>query len=90
MRAFPKVGLTNLNELEDLSPGAFVSQAVQKAVIDVNESGVSAAAVTAIVASKSALAVKVATVIADRPYVYMIVNTETNLPLFIGIVESVA
>lgn len=90
MNAFPKIGLTNLNELENLSPDAFVSQAVQKAVIDVNESGVSAAAVTAIVAAKSAMPVKVATVIADRPYVYMIVNTETNLPLFIGIVESVA
>lgn len=92
MAVFPKVGLTNLKHLGGISPGAFVSDAIHKAVIDVNEDGVSAAAVTAIVVGKTAVPTqpqRVATVVADRPYLYMIVDTNTNLPLFIGINESI-
>lgn len=92
MAVFPKVGLTNLKNLGGISPGAFVSDAIHKAVIDVNEDGVSAAAVTAIVVGKTAVPTqpqKIATVIADRPYIYMIVDTNTNLPLFIGINETI-
>ena len=92
MSVFPKVGLTNLKNLGGISPGAFVSDAIHKAVIDVNEDGVSAAAVTAIVVGKTAVPTqpqKIATVIADRPYIYMIVDTNTNLPLFIGVNESI-
>lgn len=92
MSVFPKVGLTNLKNLGGISPGAFVSDAIHKAVIDVNEDGVSAAAVTAIVVGKTAVPTqpqKIATVIADRPYIYMIVDTNTNLPLFIGVKESI-
>ena len=91
MAVFPKVGLTNLRALSGIAPGAFVSDAIHKAVISVNEDGVSAAAVTAIVVEKTAVPTqpqKVATVIADRPYIYMIVDTNTNLPLFIGVNET--
>ena len=92
MSVFPRVGLTNLKNLGGIAPGAFVSDAIHKAVIDVNEDGVSAAAVTAIVVSKTAVPTqpkRVATVTADRPYIYMIVDRNTNLPLFIGVNESI-
>ena len=52
----------------------------------------SAAAVTAIVVTKTAVPTqpdRVATVTADRPYIYMIVDRNTNLPLFIGVNESI-
>ena len=64
---------------------------MHKAVIDVNEEGVSAAAVTAIEGAGSGIPKKekIATVIADRPYIYMIVDIDTNVPLFIGVNESV-
>ena len=91
MTVFPRVGLTNLKHLGGISPGAFVSDAIHKAVINVGEDGVSAAAVTAIVVGKTAVPTqpqKIAKVIADRPYIYMIVDTNTNLPLFIGVNES--
>lgn len=93
MAAFPKVGLTNLSGLGGISPEAFVSQALHKAKIEIDQNGVSAAAVTAIVVSKTAVPTvdqREVTVIADRPYVYMIVDTQTNLPLFIGTVSTVA
>ncbi len=88
---FQKAGLTVLTGLDGIAEDAFVSGAVHKAVIDVNEEGVSAAAVTAIVGAGSGIPKKekIATVIADRPYVYMIVDTDTNVPLFIGINESI-
>ena len=92
MAAFPKVGLTDLNGLGGIAPGAFVSDAIHKARIEIDQNGVSAAAATAIIASKSAAPnpdPKEITVIADRPYVYMIVDTHTNLPLFIGTVSTV-
>ena len=87
------VGVTHLSDLGGISSDPlFVSQGIHKAVIDVNEGGVSAAAVTAIVASKSAMPDpnrKIATVVADRPYVYMIVDNETMLPIFTGICSQV-
>ena len=92
MSVFPRVGLTNLKQLAGIAPGAGVSNAIHKAVIDVNEDGVSAAAVTAIVVTKTAVPTqpqRVATVTADRPYIYMIVDRNTNLPLFIGVNETV-
>ena len=88
-QAFARAGLTDLNHLDGIAPGLFVSDAVHKAVIDVNEDGVSAAAVTAVVPAGAAIPHKTATVIADRPYLYMIVDKETMLPLFIGVNESV-
>ena len=82
-------GIENLDDLSRISKEPLtVTRGIHKAVIDVNKSGVSAAAVTAIVASKSAFPDpnrKIATVVADRPYVYMIVDNETLLPLFVGI-----
>ena len=87
------VGVTHLSDRGGISSDPlFVSQGIHKAVIDVNEGGVSAAAVTAIVASKSAMPDpnrKIATVVADRPYVYMIVDNETMLPIFTGICSQV-
>ena len=88
---FQKAGLTDLTGLDGIAKEAFVSGAVHKAVIDVNEEGVSAAAVTAIEGAGSGIPKqeKIATVIADRPYIYMIVDIDTNVPLFIGVNESV-
>ena len=88
---FTAVGLTDLTHLDGVD-GLVASSAVHKAVIDVNKDGVSAAAVTALIASGAAMPdppKKIATVIADRPYLYMIVDTTTSLPLFIGVTESV-
>ena len=88
---FQKAGLTNLTGLDGIAKDAYVSGAVHKAFIGVNEEGVSAAAVTAIEGAGSGIPKKekIATVIADRPYIYMIVDIDTNVPLFIGVNESV-
>lgn len=91
MDVLPAFGITDLSQLDGIHPEAYASAAAHKAVVDVNEDGVSAAAVTAIAVSGNAGPNpdrKIATVIADRPYVYLIVDTQTNLPLFMGVTEA--
>ena len=59
----------------------------QKVFIDVSRTGTKAAAVTwGSINSESATILE--SVILDRPFVYMIVDCETGLPLFIGVVSE--
>ena len=69
----------------------YVSDVIHKTFIDVTEAGTRAAAVTAvIVAEATAMPTEPPKqVILDRPFLYMIVDTETDLPIFIGTVNSV-
>lgn len=74
---------SNLSGISDTP--LFVSDGIQKAVIDVNEDGVSAAAATALlVEATSAPPEPIATITVDRPYLYLIYDAKTNVPLFIG------
>ena len=58
-------------------------------LIKLNEDGTKAAAVTAVVAdTASAEPPEVHRVVLDRPFVYMIVDTHANLPLFLGTVTQ--
>ena len=66
----------------------YVSEILQKTRIEVNESGTKAAAATAVVMYDCCMAVRdekpVYYVNLDRPFMYMIMDTETNTPIFIG------
>lgn len=66
----------------------FVSRVIHKTRIDVDEKGTKAGAVTAVETSDSAME-EPKEVILDRPFFYMIVDTEQNLPLFMGSLMSV-
>ncbi len=87
-----KLGITDafsstLADLSGIAPDLVVSDAIHRAVVDVTQDGVSAAAATAIMAEPACAddpPEKIARVTADRPYLYMIVDTTTKLPLFIG------
>ena len=58
-------------------------------LIKLNEDGTKAAAVTAIeTAAGAAEPPEVHRVVLDRPFVYMIVDTHANLPLFLGTVTA--
>ena len=62
------------------SKGLFVSEAVHKAFVDVNEKGTEAAAATAInLDESSGQAFK-----ADRPFIFIIQDSETESILFMG------
>jgi serine protease inhibitor len=74
---------TDRADFSKISEGVYISDVLHKAVIEVNEEGSEAAAVT-IVAIKEAAAVEPITFIADRPFVFVIADDETGTILFMG------
>ena len=78
-------------DLSGVAEDLYVSDVTHKAVIEVEESGVSAGAATIVdIAPTAPVIEKTATVTADRPYLYMIIDTQTRLPLFTGTTLTVA
>ena len=85
-------------DLADLSPmttsmsrDLFVSSVLQKTRITVDAKGTKAAASTIITLEPECEPLApVTSVILDRPFLYMIVDTQTNLPIFIGTVTDLA
>lgn len=63
---------------------AYIATVVHKTFIEVDENGTRAAASTLVGANTMSL-MEPYSVCLNRPFVYMIVDTETNLPLFIGV-----
>lgn len=68
----------------------YISYVFQKVKVDVNEEGTEAAAVTEIAtAERCALPADEPIVLTfDKPFVYAIVDTETGVPLFAGVMEN--
>ena len=66
----------------------FISDVIHKAYINVDEKGTEAGAATAVIMTDGASAVldepKPKYVILDRPFVYMILDLENQVPLFMG------
>ena len=68
----------------------FISQVLHKTYIELGQKGTKAAAASAVeMADGEAPPQETKEVFLDRPFVYMIVDTEHNLPLFIGTLMSV-
>lgn len=68
----------------------YISYVFQKVKVDVNEEGTEAAAVTEIATAEGcALPADEPIVLTfDKPFVYAIVDTETGVPLFMGVMEN--
>lgn len=63
----------------------YISKVLQKTYISVNENGTKAAAITAVQnESASAVPEEIKKVYLERPFVYMLIDCETNIPFFIG------
>lgn len=71
--------------------GVCVDSVLQKTFIEVSESGTKAAAATAALAAKSSpMGEKITyNIELNRPFLYMIIETDSNTPIFIGKLESV-
>ncbi len=90
-RAFDpgRADFSDLGADEDGWP-VYVSLVRQKAVIELNEDGVKAGAVT-IVEMRAGAAMPTAEPVEmnlDHPFVYMIMDLETQVPLFVGILDD--
>ena len=69
----------------------FISRVLHKTYISVAEKGTKAGAVTVIEMKDAAAAIPIEPkrVILDRPFLFMLIDTETNLPFFIGTVTYI-
>lgn len=85
-----EAGLADLSGLGTSADGPlYISQVLHKTFIEVNEKGTRAGAATAVVAEAGGtMPGTVPEVHLDRPFLYMLVDTETNLPAFFGAVTS--
>jgi len=77
----------NLKGMTD-EPDIFASKVMHKTKIQINEAGSKAGAATAIYIEKWGMASDYKTLIFDRPFVYAIIENQTNIPLFIGTVHN--
>jgi len=77
-------------EKTDQGSSLYVSLVKQKAVFRVDEKGTEAAAVTMAVLDKCAAVMgpQPRELYFDRPFVYMILDMETRVPLFVGILDD--
>ncbi|MFA6707419.1 MAG: serpin family protein [Sphaerochaetaceae bacterium] len=67
----------------------FISDVKHKTFIQVDEEGTEAAAVTSVVMKATAMAPQqIREIVFDRPFFYGILDQETQLPLFIGILDT--
>lgn len=62
----------------------YISRVLHKTFIAVDEKGTKAGAATAVEVSDESAAMEVQQVYLDRPFVYMLIDCEANLPFFIG------
>lgn len=85
-KAFGEDGTADFSGIrEDL----FISDVLHKAVIEVNEEGSEAAAATVVAMPASASLMEPITFIADRPFIFLIIDDTTGTILFMGKVLSI-
>ena len=81
----PTAFMEGLADFSGMSPHALdISQAVQKTAIELSPTGTKAAAASGVGGYDSLPSY----VYLNRPFVYMILDTKTNLPLFIGVMTE--
>lgn len=67
----------------------YIGYVLHKTFISVDEKGTKAAAITDVATKGAAAVMPEKEVILDRPFVYMIIDNLTNLPIFIGTVTDI-
>lgn len=84
--------LADLSGMGSTSTGIlYINQVLHKTFINVDEKGTQAGAATMVAAGEGAEALQeIKRVHLDRPFLYMIVDTRKNIPLFIGTVTDMA
>ena len=83
---------TGLGLYDNGNQNIFISRVIHKTYIAVDEKGTKAGAATVVEMVRDSAAMEpeeTKTVTLDRPFVYLLIDGETNLPLFIGTVTDI-
>lgn len=67
----------------------YISAVLHKTYIEVDEQGTKAAAVTVVEMGVESMPAEITRIYLDRPFVYMIVDCENNVPVFIGVLRGI-
>lgn len=84
-----KTLLSKQADLSGIGKDLLVGEVKHKTAITLDKNGTKAAAVSATVKAMKGMSAKPPVVTLDRPFVYMIVDNTTGLPLFIGSVTDI-
>lgn len=77
------------NMVSGLDGHTYISNVIHKTHIDVDEAGTKAAAATVVEMENDCVPVPLEIVEFNRPFVYFIIDTETNIPVFMGTLMSI-
>ncbi|MBE6876016.1 MAG: serine protease [Ruminococcus sp.] len=81
-------GIADFSGISDTS--LYIENVLHKTFIEVDERGTKAGAVTAVIMDENCIEFsEPKAVTLDRPFVYMIIDNQENLPLFIGTVKEI-
>lgn len=77
---------TGIGTFDSTDNNLSISEVIHKTFISIDESGTKAGAATSVGVTKMSLTDPrdIKTVYLDRPFVYMLIDCEASLPLFIG------
>ncbi len=82
--------MANFGKMAEVSPPykLVVNKVIHKTFIAVNERGTKAGAASAVEITKEMAMEEQKSVFLDRPFIYMIIDTKEEVPIFIGTVET--
>lgn len=83
------MGKADFSKLGKSNGNIYIGQVLHKTFISVDEVGTEAAAVTSVQANCTSAILNQYVVKLDRPFVYMILDNSTNLPIFMGTVMGI-
>jgi serine protease inhibitor len=80
-------GKADFSKMGNANDNLFISSVKHKTFLQVDELGTEAGAVTSVIMSKGVPTIR-QTMIFNRPFIYAIIDTKTNIPLFLGLMEN--
>ena len=79
----------NFSDIGTANGNLYIGKVLHKTFIEVDTHGTKAAAVTIVDVKNESCVMPSDQIILDRPFVYMIIDTENNLPVFIGTMTEI-
>jgi len=78
----------DFSKMGDINGKLFISSVKHKTFLQVDELGTEAGAVTDVAVKATGIRTNILTLVFNRPFIYAIIDTQTNLPLFLGVMED--
>jgi len=78
----------DISKMGIINERLYISSVKHKTFLQVDELGTEASAVTDVVVKAAGISMNIQTLVFNRPFVYAIIDTKTNLPLFLGTMEN--